>query len=60
MKMEKILSLLKKGKVFTEENIRSIRPGYGFSPEYLNEAIGKQASSNIKKRNPIRLRLVGK
>ncbi len=34
---------IKKGELFTEENIRSVRPGYGLHPKYLNEIIGKVA-----------------
>ena len=34
---------IKKGDVFTEENIRSVRPGYGMHPKYLNDILGKVA-----------------
>jgi pseudaminic acid synthase len=34
---------IKKGDVFTEENIRSVRPGYGMHPKYLKEVLGKTA-----------------
>ncbi len=34
---------IKKGEVFTEENIRSVRPGYGMHPKYLNDVLGKVA-----------------
>ena len=34
---------IKKGEVFTEENIRSVRPGYGMHPKYLKEILGKKA-----------------
>ena len=44
---------VKAGEIFTEENIRSIRPGYGLKPKYLQEIIGKKAKKNIKKGSPL-------
>lgn len=35
------------GDIFTRENIRSIRPGYGLSPKYLEDCLGKKATENI-------------
>lgn len=37
---------IKKGEIFSEENIRSIRPGYGMHPKYLNSILGTKASKN--------------
>jgi pseudaminic acid synthase len=34
---------IKKGEVFTEKNIRSIRPGDGMLPKYLPDVLGKKA-----------------
>ena len=39
---------IKKGEVFTEENIRSVRPGYGTHPKYLREIIGGEAMRNYE------------
>lgn len=39
---------IKKGEVFTEENIRSVRPGYGMHPKYLNDILGKKAEKNYE------------
>lgn len=40
---------IKAGEVFTEENIRSIRPEYGLPPKYFKKILGKHATKNIKK-----------
>lgn len=41
------------GEVFTQANIRSIRPAYGISPKYLPELLGKRASRDISFGSPI-------
>ncbi len=38
---------IKKGELFTEENIRSVRPGYGLHPKYLKDVLGKKANCDI-------------
>ena len=35
-----------KGEILTEENIRSIRPGYGLHPKYFQYILGKKALKN--------------
>jgi sialic acid synthase SpsE len=44
---------IKAGEAITEENVRSIRPGYGLKPKRLKEILGKKAKSDIKKGTPI-------
>ncbi|WP_457601073.1 pseudaminic acid synthase [Hydrogenivirga sp.] len=44
---------VKKGEVFTEENVKSIRPGYGLHPRYLKEILGKRARRDIEKGTPL-------
>ena len=39
---------IKKGELFTRENIRSIRPGYGMHPKYLKDILGKKAEKNYE------------
>jgi len=39
---------IEKGEVFTEENIRSVRPGYGLHPKYLKDILGKKASQYLE------------
>lgn len=41
------------GELFTAENIRSIRPGYGIAPKHLKELVGKPAKRAIKRGEPI-------
>jgi len=38
---------IQKGEVFTNEHVRSIRPGNGVLPKYLDDVIGKQATQDI-------------
>ena len=33
---------VKAGDVITEQNVRSVRPGYGLHPKYLPEILGKK------------------
>jgi pseudaminic acid synthase len=44
---------IKAGEPFTDENVRSIRPGYGLHPKYLKEIIGKTAKENLEKGTPL-------
>lgn len=38
---------IKEGEKFTEEHIRSIRPGYGLDPDLLTEVLNKKAKFNL-------------
>jgi pseudaminic acid synthase len=44
---------INEGDIFTEDNIRSIRPGDGISPKYLKDILGKQAKQFIGFGKPI-------
>jgi pseudaminic acid synthase len=44
---------MKAGDIFTEDNVRSIRPGHGLPPKHLKSIIGKKASKNIKGGTPL-------
>ena len=49
-----IVKDIKKGEAFSEENVRSIRPGYGLAPKYLHNILGKKARQDIKKGTPMK------
>lgn len=40
---------IKCGEIFTSDNIKSIRPGFGLHTKYYNQIIGKKARCDIKK-----------
>lgn len=40
---------MKAGDVITEQNVRSVRPGYGLHPRYLPELIGQKVTENLTK-----------
>lgn len=44
---------MKQGELFTEENVRSIRPGYGMHPRYFKEIIEKKAKHDLLKGTPL-------
>lgn len=44
---------VKGGEVFTEINVRSIRPGYGLKPQHIHSILGKQAKQDISKGTPV-------
>lgn len=46
------------GELFTADNIRSIRPGYGLAPIYYKEILGKYAATNIKRGTPLQWNLI--
>ena len=39
---------IKEGEIFSEKNIKSVRPGYGLHPKFLPELLGKKAKREIK------------
>ena len=53
-----VIKDIKAGEVFTNENVRSIRPGYGLHPKYFSEIIGKRVKANIAKGTPLSWKLI--
>lgn len=50
---------MKAGEVLTEENLRSIRPGMGLAPKYLDHLLGKRVNTNVMSGTPMSWDLVG-
>lgn len=48
-----VVENIKKGDLFTENNLRSIRPGYGLHPKYYNDILGKKSRCDIKRGTPL-------
>lgn len=40
---------IKAGDILTEKNLRSVRPGYGLHPKYLNDCLGKKVNRDLEK-----------
>jgi len=49
---------VKKGEKFSSDNVRSIRPGFGLSPKFIDDVIGRVSKSDIKKGTPFSWKLV--
>lgn len=40
---------IKKGEVFTELNLKSVRPSYGMHPKYMSDIINKKSNRDLRK-----------
>ena len=50
---------VKAGDFVTEQNLRSVRPGFGLHPKYLNELMGKRFVCDIIKGERFSLKMIG-
>jgi pseudaminic acid synthase len=44
---------MKAGEVFTQDNVRSIRPGHGLHPRFLDTVYGRRAAGAIERGTPL-------
>ena len=51
---------IKAGEIFTNENVRSIRPGHGLHPKHLENIIGKKSLQKINKGTPMQFSFISK
>ena len=49
-----VVKPMKKGEHFSPQNVRSIRPGLGMEPKYIDEIMGKQCANNIAFATPMK------
>ncbi len=43
---------MKAGDVITEQNVRSVRPGFGLAPKYFKDIVNKKVTRDLKKGTP--------
>lgn len=43
-----VVADMKAGEIITEQNVKSIRPGFGLHPKYYNEVLGKKVNADIE------------
>lgn len=53
-----IVKDIKEGEIFTEENVRSIRPGFGMKTKYINDILGKTVKMDLKKGTPMEWKFI--
>ncbi len=53
-----VVENVKRGEMFTEANVRSIRPGHGLHTRHLGEVLGKRAIRDIERGTPLSWDLV--
>jgi len=49
---------VKKGDLFSENNIKSIRPSFGLHPKYYKKFLGKKSKKNLKKGDRLSFNLI--
>jgi len=49
---------IKKGEVFSEDNIRVVRPAYGMKPKYYKDVLGKKATCDLEMGTPLERNMV--
>ena len=49
---------LKEGDVITENDVRSVRPGFGLPPKYYDKLIGTKVEISVEKNSPVTLESV--
>jgi N-acetylneuraminate synthase len=47
------------GEMFTEKNVRSVRPGHGLPPKHLQEILGRRAAQDIASGTPLKWEMIG-
>lgn len=53
-----VVKNMKAGEIFSENNVRSIRPGYGLRTRYISEILGRKACCDIERGTPLSWELI--
>lgn len=53
-----VVKNVRRGEEFTPENVRSIRPGHGLAPKYIEQVWGRHASRDIERGTPVTWSLI--
>ena len=53
-----VVENVKKGELFTKQNVRSIRPEDGLHPRHLNEVLGQRAACDVERGMPLNWTMV--
>ena len=49
---------IKKGEIFTEKNVRDVRPAFGLETKFIDKVLGKKASQDIEFATPLAWNLI--
>lgn len=55
-----IVKDIEAGEVLSNDHVKSIRPGYGLAPKYLNSVIGKKVKKNLHRGEALKLEYLEK
>jgi N-acetylneuraminate synthase len=53
-----VVKKMRAGEVFTPANVRTIRPGHGLPPRYLNDVLGQRCNCDIAEGTPLTMSLI--
>ncbi|MFZ5988725.1 MAG: N-acetylneuraminate synthase family protein, partial [Bacillota bacterium] len=53
-----VVNDIRKGDIFTEDNIRVIRPAHGLAPKYYEDILGRKALKDIERGSPLHWNMV--
>ena len=47
------LMIMKAGDIITRDAVRSVRPGYGVPPKYLDKVVGMTLAKNVQRNTAV-------
>ena len=53
-----VVENVNKGDIISEKNVRSIRPGFGMKPKFLNDILGKKFNKKIEKGTSLNFEMI--